>query len=297
MPSNRIQPRSFAPVRLRPRLATAVAIALCAVAPLGNGCGRDRRRVRRAAQQGIRRHLARAQRRRLDAGHLHHGRHAAAERASQRALPRGLQQGGRGVEAVRRQADESPHRAAPSTCCDRACRRRHRTIPRSAPNSRTIMAGMEAKYGEAKYCKDGGKDCRDEVQLKTVLEQSRNYDELLDAWRGWHDQARGLRPDYIRFVELANEGARDTRLQGRRRDVALGLRHAGRRLHAGKPRASTSRSSRSTGTCTAMRAASSRRSTARTRCRRASRSRRTCSATCGRSNGMPSTTSSSRIPA
>ena len=48
------------------------------------------------------------------------------------------------------------------------------------------MARMEAKYGEAKYCPDGGKDCRDEVQLKTVLENSRNYDELLDAWKGWH---------------------------------------------------------------------------------------------------------------
>ncbi len=73
----------------------------------------------------------------------------------------------------------------------------------------TIMAGMEAKYGEAKYCKEGGKDCRDEVQLKTVLEESRNYDELLDAWKGWHDQARGLRPDYVRFTALANEGARE----------------------------------------------------------------------------------------
>jgi peptidyl-dipeptidase A len=70
-----------------------------------------------------------------------------------------------------------------------------------------IMAGMEAKYGEAKYCKDGGKDCRDEVQLKAVLEKSRDYDELLDAWKGWHDQARGLRSDYVRFTELANEGA------------------------------------------------------------------------------------------
>jgi peptidyl-dipeptidase A len=73
----------------------------------------------------------------------------------------------------------------------------------------TILTGMEARYGSAKYCKDGGKDCRDEVQLKTVLEQSRNYDELLDAWRGWHDQARALRGDYTRYVSLANEGARE----------------------------------------------------------------------------------------
>jgi peptidyl-dipeptidase A len=72
-----------------------------------------------------------------------------------------------------------------------------------------LLAGMEAKYGEAKYCKPGGKECRDEVQLKEVLETSRNYDELLDAWKGWHDQARGLRGDYQRYVELANEGARE----------------------------------------------------------------------------------------
>ncbi len=73
----------------------------------------------------------------------------------------------------------------------------------------TLLAGMEAKYGEAKHCKEGGKDCRDEVQLKAVLEKSRDYDELLDAWKGWHDQARGLRADYTRYAELANEGARE----------------------------------------------------------------------------------------
>jgi peptidyl-dipeptidase A len=73
----------------------------------------------------------------------------------------------------------------------------------------TLLAGMEAKYGSAAYCKDGGKDCRDEVQLKKVLETSRDYDELLDAWKGWHDQARALRADYTRYATLANEGARE----------------------------------------------------------------------------------------
>jgi peptidyl-dipeptidase A len=72
----------------------------------------------------------------------------------------------------------------------------------------TLLAGMEAKYGSAKYCPQGPDSCRDEVQLKAVLEKSRNYDELLTAWRGWHDAARPLRPDYERYVTLANEGAR-----------------------------------------------------------------------------------------
>jgi peptidyl-dipeptidase A len=71
-----------------------------------------------------------------------------------------------------------------------------------------LIAGMEAKYGSAKYCPQGPESCRDEVQLKAVLEKSRNYDELLEAWKGWHDAARPLRSDYARFTELANEGAR-----------------------------------------------------------------------------------------
>jgi peptidyl-dipeptidase A len=72
----------------------------------------------------------------------------------------------------------------------------------------TLLAGMEAKYGSAKYCPQGPETCRDEVQLKTVLENSRDYDELVVAWRGWHDAARPLRADYERYVTLANEGAR-----------------------------------------------------------------------------------------
>jgi peptidyl-dipeptidase A len=70
-----------------------------------------------------------------------------------------------------------------------------------------LLSGMKGQYASAKYCKTGATACLDEVQLKTVMEKSRNYDELLDAWQGWHDQARGLRDDYSRYVELGNEGA------------------------------------------------------------------------------------------
>jgi len=72
-----------------------------------------------------------------------------------------------------------------------------------------ILAGMEAKYGSAKVCPKGPGSCRDETALKTVLAASRNYDELLDAWQGWHEAARPLRADYVRYVALANEGARE----------------------------------------------------------------------------------------
>jgi len=73
-----------------------------------------------------------------------------------------------------------------------------------------LLAGMESKYGSAKWCPNGPASCRDQTQLKEVLEKSRNYDELLAAWQGWHESAgRPLRADYVRYVELANEGARE----------------------------------------------------------------------------------------
>ena len=97
----------------------------------------------------------------------------------------------------------------------RAIERLKQGVPAPAPEDpakraelAALLSSMESKYGSAKYCKQGAESCRDETQLKTVLETSRNYDELLDAWQGWHNAAKPLRADYQRFVELANEGAR-----------------------------------------------------------------------------------------
>jgi peptidyl-dipeptidase A len=72
-----------------------------------------------------------------------------------------------------------------------------------------ITSKMEGMYGAAKYCPKGPDSCKDQTQLSNILANSRNYDELTDAWTGWHSTARPLRKDYVRFVELANEGARE----------------------------------------------------------------------------------------
>ncbi len=74
-----------------------------------------------------------------------------------------------------------------------------------------IATRMEGNYGAAKYCKGEGdaQECRDLGQLEDVLKTSRDHDAQLDAWRGWHDTARGSRKDYLRFVELVNEGSRE----------------------------------------------------------------------------------------
>src|SRR5216683_2779314 len=72
-----------------------------------------------------------------------------------------------------------------------------------------IVAKLEGMYGKGKWCRpEGGGKCRDLEQLTELMAKSRNYDELLDAWAGWHTIARPMKPLYARFVELSNEGAK-----------------------------------------------------------------------------------------
>ncbi len=78
----------------------------------------------------------------------------------------------------------------------------------------TLAAKLEGLYGKGKWCpqgaQDGGKkECRDLEQLSELMRVSRNHGDLLAAWVGWHSIAREMRPSYARFVELANEGARE----------------------------------------------------------------------------------------
>jgi peptidyl-dipeptidase A len=71
-----------------------------------------------------------------------------------------------------------------------------------------IAAELESAYGTGKYCPPRG-ECQTLSDLSKVLANSRNYDELLQAWTGWHNVSRPMRPQYTRLVELANAGARE----------------------------------------------------------------------------------------
>ena len=85
-----------------------------------------------------------------------------------------------------------------------------------------IMSSMSSDYGKAKYCPKGGGKCRDLGELSATLKKSRKYDELAEAWAGWHDAAAPLRPKFERYVELGNRGAK-----------ALGFRDLGEYWRAG----------------------------------------------------------------
>jgi len=89
------------------------------------------------------------------------------------------------------------------------------TLPAPSDAAKTaeltqIAARMEGTYGKGKYCPPGGGDCLDIGAISNILATSRDPAELREVWEGWHAiAAQGMREDYRRFAELANEGARE----------------------------------------------------------------------------------------
>ncbi|HZH02612.1 MAG TPA: M2 family metallopeptidase, partial [Myxococcaceae bacterium] len=82
--------------------------------------------------------------------------------------------------------------------------------PKTREELATTASELEGIYGRGKWCgADGKKPCRDLQALENVLAQSRRYDELLDAWSGWHTVSRPMRPLYERLVALGNQGAKE----------------------------------------------------------------------------------------
>ncbi|MEP7342929.1 MAG: M2 family metallopeptidase [Acidobacteriota bacterium] len=91
-----------------------------------------------------------------------------------------------------------------------------------------IAVAMESAYGAGKYCPEQGsllskvvetRAAKDLAQkenkclalgdLERVMAESRNPDELKEAWLGWHSVSPKYRENYTQFVELANKGAKE----------------------------------------------------------------------------------------
>ena len=70
----------------------------------------------------------------------------------------------------------------------------------------TISTELEGMYGAGEFC-DSSQYCRDLGALEDVIDNSRDYDALLEAWEGWRTVAEPMRPMYARMVEIANAGA------------------------------------------------------------------------------------------
>jgi len=92
-----------------------------------------------------------------------------------------------------------------------------------------LQSSMQSTYGKGSYCADkghlptvakakgkgkegdkaGDKECFKLDDLSRVLKKSRNYDELLEAWKGWHSVAPQMKDKFARYVELGNKGAKE----------------------------------------------------------------------------------------
>ena len=71
-----------------------------------------------------------------------------------------------------------------------------------------IATAMEGMYGKGKYCPEKDR-CIDLEDITRIMATSRDAKQLLDLWAGWHTISRPMKKDYVRFVELANKGARE----------------------------------------------------------------------------------------
>ncbi|MGH7525109.1 MAG: M2 family metallopeptidase, partial [Gemmatimonadales bacterium] len=74
-----------------------------------------------------------------------------------------------------------------------------------------LTTSMEADYGKGTYCRPrpSGEECLQINGLSRILAESRDPDELRDAWQGWHKVGAPLRDRYTSFVQLSNKGARE----------------------------------------------------------------------------------------
>jgi peptidyl-dipeptidase A len=79
--------------------------------------------------------------------------------------------------------------------------------PKESEEVTRIVASMEGEYGKGKYCPQKD-ECLDLQDITKIMAESRDAAQLLDVWRGWHTISVPMRPEYQRFVELANKGAR-----------------------------------------------------------------------------------------
>jgi peptidyl-dipeptidase A len=99
-----------------------------------------------------------------------------------------------------------------------------------------LQTAMTAIYGKGQYCPPAGsplfgkgeaapstatagdpktpggspaQKCLKLDDLSRILKKSRNYDEQLEAWKGWHSIAPIMKDKYARYAELGNKGSKE----------------------------------------------------------------------------------------
>src|SRR5881396_460450 len=83
--------------------------------------------------------------------------------------------------------------------------------PKEGEELTKIAANLDAAYGKGKWCPDPKKPetCLDINKITDIMRESRDPKKLREVWEGWHTISPPMRKDYVRFVELSNEGAKE----------------------------------------------------------------------------------------
>jgi len=76
-----------------------------------------------------------------------------------------------------------------------------------------ISTSLEAMYGSGEYCFEED-DCYDLEAFESIIDNSRDPNELIKAWQGWHEISKPMRPMYMRMVEIGNQGSIDLGYNG-----------------------------------------------------------------------------------
>jgi peptidyl-dipeptidase A len=84
--------------------------------------------------------------------------------------------------------------------------------PKQSEELTQIVARMEGVYGKGKYCPGKASEkngCIDLQDITKIMADTFEPKKLLEVWQGWHAIGPAEKKDFIRYVELANKGARE----------------------------------------------------------------------------------------
>ncbi|KCZ57187.1 hypothetical protein HY29_00235 [Hyphomonas beringensis] len=81
------------------------------------------------------------------------------------------------------------------------------STPGAAEELSKITTNLDATYGTGKFTYKG--EALNLDQLSTIIETSRDPEELKAVWEGWRTISPPMKDDYARMVEIANEGAEE----------------------------------------------------------------------------------------
>jgi peptidyl-dipeptidase A len=81
--------------------------------------------------------------------------------------------------------------------------------PKDAEVLARTIGDLQGIYAKGRYRPTRATLGLDVEGLSKILATSRDPGEMAEVWTGWHEIARPMKPGFLRYIDLANRGARD----------------------------------------------------------------------------------------